>query len=349
MRARSWTSVFLIFLLWPLPDFLERGPGAPTTAFVFAGIAAFAALYLRTVWSAQAGRTRPWCLAALYGVAVALTPALDDLWIFAALFFLIAALFCTFARITALVLCGVTIAAATAALSAATLWWIPLQAVVFTGAMDAFIRLEAANRALKAANAETERLAVDNERLRFSRDLHDILGHALSAMTLKSQLAGRLIGLDPGRARSEIGEVEDLSRRALDDVRDAVAGYRALCLDDELATAGRTLSAAGVLLSVAHAPIPPGAGSLLAWVVREGTTNVVRHSRARACLIRLGVSGGHAFVEVTDDGHAGEPGPCGSGLRGLAERLEAAGGTLRRAHGAHGFTLRAALPVGAPR
>ncbi|GAA4066587.1 sensor histidine kinase [Nonomuraea soli] len=384
MRARSWTNLCLIFLLWPVPAFLEREPGATAAAVVFAGMVAFAALYLRTISSAHSGDTssggaqgptaRWWSVAALYGVAAALTPALGELWVFAALFFLIAALFSALPRITALVLCGLTIIAACAVLPLATAWWIPLQAVVFTGAMDVFIRLEAANRALKAAHAETERLAVDNERLRFSRDLHDILGHALSAMTLKSQLAGRLVDADPARARTEIGDVEELSRQALDDVRDAVAGYRALSLDGELATARRTLAAAGVTLDVAAAPIPADAGSLLAWVVREGTTNVVRHSRARSCRIHLGVEGGQAFVEVSDDGGPTSPAdrrgtqgggvhgtglhgspanggaPAGSGLRGLAERLEAAGGTMHRTRAPEGgFLLRAALPLGAPR
>ncbi|NUT42246.1 MAG: sensor histidine kinase [Thermoactinospora sp.] len=352
MRARSWTNLCLIFLLWPVPAFLEREPGSTAAVFVFAGMIAFAVLYVHTT----SARSRWWSLAALYGVAAALTPALGDLWIFATLFFLIAALFSTLPRTASLVLCGLTIAAACAVLPLATAWWIPLQAVVFTGAMDVFVRLEAANRALKAAHAETERLAVDNERLRFSRDLHDILGHALSAMTLKSQLAGRLVEADPARARAEIGDVEELSRQALDDVRDAVTGYRALSLDGELATARRTLSAAGVTLDVAAAPIPAHAGSLLAWVVREGTTNVVRHSSARSCRIHLGVADGHAFVEVSDDGPGAEQGgdngggTPGSGLRGLAERLEAAGGTMQRARAPEGgFLLRAALPVGAPR
>ncbi|MFI6737018.1 sensor histidine kinase [Nonomuraea sp. NPDC050451] len=351
MRARPWTSVYLTFfylvlLLWPIPGFLEREPGPLAAELVFAGLVALAALYQRTISSARAGRPRPWSLAALYGVAAVLIPALGNLWVFAVLFFLIAALFSTFPRTAALALSGLTIVAATATLSPVTLWWIPLQAIVFTGAMDVFVRLETANRALKAAQAEAERLAVENERLRVSRDLHDILGHALSAMTLKSQLAGRLVGAEPDRARAEIGDVEELSRRALDDVRDAVAGYRALSLADELATARRTLSAAGVAMDVTVAPVPPAAASLLAWVVREGTTNVVRHSRARACRIHLGMENGHAFVEVADDGHGNGPGPDGSGLRGLAERLEAAGGKLERTSRAEGgFLLRAALPV----
>src|SRR5690606_36171092 len=108
--------------------------------------------------------------------------------------------------------------------SPVTRWWIPMQAVLFAGAFDTFVRLGEANRALRESRARAERLAVDNERLRFARDMHDILGHSLSVLALKSQLAGRLVAVDPDRARAEIGEVEELARQALADVRATVAG-----------------------------------------------------------------------------------------------------------------------------
>ncbi|TDE59738.1 sensor histidine kinase [Nonomuraea mesophila] len=359
MKGRLWTSVYLVVLLWPVPGFLGSGPSGVTAGLMVAGLASFAALYLRVVWTALDHPHRnatPYSLILLFLVAAAMVPVLGEMWVFATSYFLITAA-ATALPVRALPAVGgaVVVAIVPALLllgkSPAEFWWMPLQTVVFTVAMRAFLQLNAANKALSEANVEVERLAVDNERLRFARDMHDLLGHRLAVMTVKSQLAARLATADPERARAEMEEVEELSRQALSDVREAIGGYREPSLPGELDGARRALGTAGVRLDVGAGPVPADAEPVLAWVVREATTNVVRHSGARHCRIRLGVEDGQAYAEVYDDGRGpadtpGTPDACGNGLRGLAERVHVAGGALHcgPAEGG-GFLLTARLPI----
>jgi two-component system sensor histidine kinase DesK len=357
VKGRLWNCLYLVVLVWPLPTFLASSPSPVRVALAAAGLAAFVGLYLGVMWCVERSRRTGGllALALLYAVAAAMTPLLGELWLLSMWFFLIAAVAVSLPERALPVAAGATILAVTLAfplllgLSLAERWWFPLQGVIFAVAMRAFLRLESANRALSQANAEVERLAVDNERLRFARDMHDLLGHSLAVMTVKSQLAARLVTADPERARAEAEEVEELSRQALADVREAITGYRELSLADELDGARRALATAGVRLEVAAGPLPADVEPVLAWVVREGTTNVVRHSGARHCRIRLGVRDGEAYAEVSDDGggcRADVASAAGNGLRGLAERVEVAGGVLDGgpAEGG-GFRLSARLPL----
>jgi two-component system sensor histidine kinase DesK len=158
---------------------------------------------------------------------------------------------------------------------------------------------------------------------------------------------------DPQAAVRELTDVESVARTALTQVRDAVSGYRQPALASELAGARNALDAAGIACTVEHADVslPPSREAVLAWGVREATTNVIRHSEARHCAIRIAVAGEEAMLEVTDDGRAdgdAEADADGSGLRGLAERAEAAGGRMDagpRPDG--GFELRLQVPLGA--
>jgi len=203
-------------------------------------------------------------------------------------------------------------------------------------------------RELRETRAELARVAVAEERLRIARDLHDLLGHSLSVITLKSELAGRLVEADPERARGEMSEVEAVARRSLGEVREAVTAYRRPTLTAELAAARGTLAAADVAVTFDVAPgaeLPDAVNALLAWAVREGVTNVARHSGARHCAIRLSLDG-RAVLEIDDDGDGGGTGEGGSGLAGLAERAGRLGGELSagpRAGG--GFRLRVAIPL----
>src|SRR5947208_7329428 len=204
-----------------------------------------------------------------------------------------------------------------------------------------------ANQQLSQAREQIGRLAVGEERLRFARDLHDLLGHRLSVIALKSELAGRLIKSTPDLAAHEIEDIEKVARDALRDVREAVTGYRQPTLAAELAGANEALAAAGIEYHIDqdHAPLPAAAEAVLAWTVREGVTNVVRHSRARRWAIRILNKDGHATVEVIDDGRGGMP-EAGSGLRGLEERVRERGGTLTAEPLPHeGFGLRVTLPL----
>jgi two-component system, NarL family, sensor histidine kinase DesK len=203
-----------------------------------------------------------------------------------------------------------------------------------------------ANQQLSLAREQIARLAVGEERLRFARDLHDLLGHSLSVIALKSELAGRLIKTTPGLAAHEVDDIEQVARDALREVREAVAGYRQPTLSAELAGAREALSAAGIELraETEHAPLLPTVEAVLAWAVREGATNVMRHSQAKRCAIRIFENDGSITVEVVDDGRGGMPEP-GSGLRGLRERVLERGGTLTAEPLPHeGFRLRVTLP-----
>lgn len=209
-----------------------------------------------------------------------------------------------------------------------------------------FAERDRMNRKLRRANEEIENLAKVAERERIARDLHDVLGHTLSVITLKSELAGKLIDRDPQRAGKEIREVEQISRQALSDVRDAIRGYRSQGLVAELAQAKTTLETAGLTVQCDAATtmkLPAVQESVLSLAVREAVTNVVRHAQARTCRLRLEQENGSCRLEIQDDGCGASNGE-GNGLRGMRERVEMLGGTLNRSTEA-GTTLTITLPL----
>jgi len=217
-----------------------------------------------------------------------------------------------------------------------------------------FSRAFCTNRELRLARREIARLAISEERLRFARDLHDLLGHSLSLITLKSELAGQLIPEDPAQAQQEVRDIEAAARTALQEVREAVAGYRQTTLASELQRARELLAAAGILCIIENnaGVLPAASEALLAWVVREGVTNVMRHSRAKQCVISFTRQPDAICMAITDNGRgngqsAGKP---GNGLRGIAERVEALEGRCEVGPaGKHGFRLAVTLPLPAER
>lgn len=202
-------------------------------------------------------------------------------------------------------------------------------------------RTLSSTHALAEARAELASLAAEQERFRIARDLHDLLGHSLTTITVKAGLAARIGHADHVRATQEMAEVEALARQALAEVRAAVASYREVTLAGELATGRQLLRAAGITADLPRAvdDVDPAHRELFGWVVREGLTNIVRHSRARSCAVRLSPS----CIEITDDG-LGSSAPPGNGLTGLRERVAAAGGSIEAgpAHPA-GWRLRVRL------
>lgn len=198
------------------------------------------------------------------------------------------------------------------------------------------------NADLVSAHEENAHLLVDNERNRFARDLHDILGHSLTVITVKAELAGRLIDVDPARAKAEITDLERLSRDALADIRRAVEGYRELTLPGELARAKAALATAQIAprVPLTTDSVPTELRELFAWSVREGVTNVIRHSGARRCEIRIS----DASLLIRDDGNGCSDGPEGSGLTGLRERASAVGAVVTTRSLSPGFSLEVARP-----
>jgi two-component system, NarL family, sensor histidine kinase DesK len=189
-----------------------------------------------------------------------------------------------------------------------------------------------ASKKLRLAQDEIEHLAKVAERERIARDLHDLLGHTLSLITLKSELARKLVDRDPQRAKQEMQEVEHASRAALADVREAISGYRGHGLAAELIRARQTLETAGIRVDceAAEVPLSPAQESVLALSLREAVTNVVRHAQAQRCSVRLKREQEACILEVADNGRGAVHAPEGNGLRGMRERLEAIGGSLQR-------------------
>jgi two-component system sensor histidine kinase DesK len=231
-------------------------------------------------------------------------------------------------------------------------------------------------RELAQARETVAKLATNEERLRLARDMHDLTGQSLSMITLKSELAAKRLAKLPSSAErdaalTELGDIGRVSRQTLHDIREAVSGYRRPTLAIEVITARNALEAAGIALdddaglTLRSGTFDPEAEAVLAWCLREAVTNVIRHSRARHCRIRLSERMGEVSLEVTDDGRgfpgqdpetpenpATPDGAHGSGLRGVSERLSAIGGRLSlgpadasRSKGpGHGFRLVATVP-----
>ncbi|MGW7411638.1 sensor histidine kinase [Streptomyces sp. NPDC054863] len=224
---------------------------------------------------------------------------------------------------------------------------------------SAILTLAETVKELRETRQELARTAVEKERLRFSRDLHDLLGHTLSVIVVKSEAARRLAPRDLEAALRQVSDIESVGRQALTEIREAVTGYREGSLSTELDGARSALCAAGIepVVRQSGPPLAPQAEALLGWVVREAVTNAVRHgSGATRCTITVEGTSERVRLEVADDGRvdvataaggAADPATrTGTGLKGLGERLASAGGSLTSGPGARGgFVVTAQLPV----
>ena len=221
--------------------------------------------------------------------------------------------------------------------------------LVVGGSNIFFAQKQRADCKLRMAHEEIEALAAVAERERIARDLHDVLGHTLSVIVLKAELAGRLLerGQDVQRAAAEIADVERTARNALADVRETIGGYRARGLAAEMKAAREALPAAGVTLEMEGSPVPrslrPGEETVLALALREAVTNIVRHAQAKTCRLSFAVEHGRHTLTIADDGRHSEARE-GNGLRGMRERVESIGGRLQLER-EHGTRLLIELPV----
>ncbi|MFI9647720.1 sensor histidine kinase [Streptomyces sp. NPDC052040] len=254
-------------------------------------------------------------------------------------------------------LAGTAVAVLAGAVSGARDGWNGLNIAyatwISTMVTAAILSLSEAVRELRAAREELARRAVEEERLRFSRDLHDLLGHTLSVIVVKSEAARRLARRDMDAALAQVTDIESVGRQALTEIREAVTGYREGSLGTELDRARSALTAAGIEPRVQQSgpPLAPATEALLGWVVREAVTNAVRHSGAAHCGITVESAPERVRLTVVDDGDGTSARPVpegvgGTGLKGLTERLAAAGGSLRAGPSPRGgFTVTAELPV----
>jgi two-component system, NarL family, sensor histidine kinase DesK len=348
----------LVFLIYPIRAVLTSDPTPARILLALGGAALFTAVFLWLLWlheplPSAAGvsevRKRRAAIAFLAVLAVALNLTLGSEW--RVLFFHLNVAAGIMLLTTDAYVAIVALAAITLALGATSgMAWLVLPTVAIGLWATAFVRQVATVAELRAAREELARLAVSEERLRFARDLHDLLGHSLSLIALKSELAGRLLPSAPEKAATEVEDIEDVARQALREVREAVAGYRQPTLDEELAGAAEMLEAAGITCRIENeaGQLPGTTDAVLAWVVREGTTNVIRHSRAKNCRIILAREGEEIHAEITDDGRGESNGEAtGSGLSGLAERVATLAGDVEAdSLPDGGFRLRVSLPAG---
>jgi two-component system sensor histidine kinase DesK len=349
--ARFWSWAGPLFgiawVLSPTLHFLFDDPSAWQVALVVPLILVFSALFLYVVMSQERPVAAP--VLGMLAISVLLTLAVSDVFAFLFIWPASAASVRLSGLMSAKALTAITaLAAGTIALTDpdGALFWAVTSLVLGTGALWLLIGgLFRTNVALREARAELAEMAVAEERLRFARDLHDILGHDLSLIALKAELAGKLLPDRTEQAATEVGEIRELTRSALTQVREAVDGYRRPSLGSELAGAKVALEAAGIELrgEGPDGPLDPDVESVLAWAVREGATNAIRHSGARHAeiVVRDGT------LQIADDGR-GAPAakPGGNGLTGLRERVQSVGGTVEAGAGpSGGFRLTVRVPA----
>ncbi|MBV8518468.1 MAG: sensor histidine kinase [Acidobacteria bacterium] len=347
-RTLGWTPyAWLIYIVpFVLTPFYTSHSSTRDWLLILGATAVFTVLYFRGYWAR--GRELVLVAAMMTALGVALWPMSYA----AGAFFVYAAGCIGTNATTRHAASGVIAIALLAVVEASFLRYTIFNAawpVVFTllvGAINIhYAQVGRANARLRLAQDEIEHLAKVAERERIARDLHDLLGHTLSLVILKSELASKLADRDTERAREEIRDVERIARDALSQVRSAVAGYRSGGIDAELQHARAALGTAGVVLesnALSKPQLPPAHEAVLALALREAVTNIVRHAGARRCRITFDTRGDMLAMSIADDGRGGSA-PFGNGLTGMRERVELLGGTLTR-DGRDGTTLTVKLP-----
>jgi two-component system sensor histidine kinase DesK len=359
MRARVSGLLFLGFLAFPVKETLGASWSLPDKVLIFVGLTLLAACFAAVIWRntplLHANRA-PYALSGAIVVGSLLLIPFGQQWLPALSYFTMSMLLfnCRTSRWPLIVL-GVPLADVVIgrfAFDGATAkpFMVALQVLLIGAIQAAFYQQIAAKTELRRVRADLARLAVSEERLRIARDLHDILGQRLSAVSLKAELAARLAGRDAVRASAEMVEVAAVARAALADVRLTVSGYRQMSLTGEIETARALLTAGGVSLDASMDALPASLDECGGWLVREAVTNVIRHSSASVCQIRATRKSGAVVVEVRDNGRTdGAFHAYGNGLTGLAERVGCVGGDLWTGRDHGWFVVRATFAEAAVR
>jgi two-component system, NarL family, sensor histidine kinase DesK len=362
-----FAAVWLVYLIQPISDLFGHHHGVLWTAGGLAITAAFCVVYapLVSMTSDLRARTAIAGLVAIAAVSVLACVIYGDawtsLWIYVSAATGIVLPSFNSRRLTVLgILVMGVLYSICCAISHDGLedWLVVLLPVLLIGYAMAGLRMQGElMQQLRQARETVAKLAASEERLRLARDMHDLTGQSLSMITLKSELAAkRLSRLPPSPEReaiaAEMADIASVSRQTLQDIREAVSGYRRPTLAIETITARTTLEAAGITLDddpnliMRSGTFDPDAEAALAWCLREAVTNVVRHSGARTCALRLTESHGEMSLRITDDGtgFSADPG-TGNGLHNMSERLSAVAGTLTIEPGRPGFRLSATVPL----
>ncbi|WP_329087622.1 histidine kinase [Actinomadura citrea] len=354
MTALTLAGFLLPALWYEIVD--RRDAGRLILALLGAG-AAFA-LYARLLWQNLMRRTAPahrLGLAAIAAICWALPPLLDTGQGWGNALLVPAGLIAVVLPVREAI--AVTAAATVLTPVYGVLLGLPALTVLYEvtgvplGAFSGYVTVWLFHvvQELREARAELARSAVGEERLRFARDLHDVLGHSLQAVALRAEVAERFVERDDGRVRKELTEIQTMARDAVRDVREVVRGYRATSLRTELDGMSAVLRAAGIRCERPEVSpeLPAHVHEPLGWVAREAATNVLRHSSASWCEITLRAGRDRVQLEVVNDGAARRAaGDAGSGLAGLAERITAAGGRFRAGPAGDGtFRVTASVPA----
>lgn len=330
-RGRQWG--LLLFAIFVGDLFLEpyrRGASSLEWLLTIAGVALFLVLFMAVF--VLRDRQLLWIVAADVALGMAFAPFNTA----ASILFVYAASFIPFAlRGRPLQSCvAIGLVVAIVALESwllrlpSSMWAVAIGYSLIIGAVNVWVSQQSiVSERLRLAHDEIEHLAKAAERERIARDLHDVLGHTLSVVVLKAELAARLVSVNPEQAQAEIAGVERISREALSQVREAVRGYRSDGLIAEIKRARAVLEEAGIVVQCRTTPVSlTGAqDNVFALVLREAVTNIIRHAQAHRCALTLDEHGGQARLVIQDDGR-GEVPAAGAGIRGINERVAAIGG-----------------------
>ncbi|MET4078479.1 two-component system sensor histidine kinase DesK [Janibacter sp. UYMM211] len=322
-------AVWLVFIVFPVVSIVQDDAPWPWRALGILVVLAFSVVYIHAMRAEDRPEGTSWSVWTYLAVLVALTLATIPTAGIASLGlvpFVLALAGIALRPWQALVALGLALGIASVVVSQVGIEQLAFVYLVYPMVTLTLILVGGLDRSSSRRRASEQRLSISQERERVARDVHDVLGHSLTVVTVKAELAERLVDVDPERAKAELAELRSIARQSLAEIRATVAGLRVARLADEIDSARGAMADAGIALVVDGDPaeVDPRHRITLAWALRELATNVVRHSGATGCVVTLGED----RLVVVDDGRGPRSGREGNGLRGLRERVEPSGGSV---------------------